>query len=228
MPRLKPTLAIGILLLAASPQNRAAIVYKDLPDQTANNSVFYFSFDTISSTNFTFSFSKGLDPVTYLQFGEDTSSDSPASYQNTYIGATFNSALLSSDTFSVNFEGTPIILHGLERLTAGEPVGSTASFQADYSYLRYSYPGIADGSYADWQTPLPKTGYFGYRITSGGQFYYGWGELTYGTTGLTLSRIALQTTPNTTILAGAVPEPSALTASLLALGIGMAGIRRRR
>lgn len=87
-----------------------------------------------------------------------------------------------------------------------------------------------DGDSSEW--PLYSVGYLGIRIAdenSPGSWRYGWmriespgGPALYG---YVITDYAYETTPNTPIMAGAVPAPGA--AAVLALG-GLVAARRRR
>jgi hypothetical protein len=76
------------------------------------------------------------------------------------------------------------------------------------------------------------TGFFGFSFTSGGNTHYGYGQMTIGAPGVAGQRFRInyayyESTPNTPIVVGAVPEPSKI--ALLALGVlGLAALARRR
>lgn len=76
-------------------------------------------------------------------------------------------------------------------------------------------------------------GYLGFRITRGGNFYYGWIEIETNAAGqlfaeATVTRWALETTPNTPIMtpSAVVPEPSSL--ALLAAGASALAMTRKK
>lgn len=73
-----------------------------------------------------------------------------------------------------------------------------------------------------------QTGIMGITFIDAGNTYHGWVRMTRGNGGPgTLVDYAYNDTPNTAILAGAVPEPGSLT--MLALGaVGLTNWRRRR
>lgn len=71
---------------------------------------------------------------------------------------------------------------------------------------------------------------FGFRFTNepGGTLHYGWARIAIGSTitSRTLVEYAFESTPNTAIMAGAVPEPS--TYAMFAFGLlGLLAARRR-
>ena len=88
---------------------------------------------------------------------------------------------------------------------------------------------------SQWATPSPATGYLGIRFTGVNGTEYGWIQLSVaGNTNpnarqITLIGAGYQTTPNTAIAAGAVPEPSTMaTLGLAALGAAGLAVNRRR
>ena len=81
---------------------------------------------------------------------------------------------------------------------------------------------------------MGDTGFFGFKFTSGGNTYYGWGEIDIqglSTSPYTITRAYYNNTPFAPITVGdtgsAVPEPSACALALLAAG-GVAAYRGRR
>ena len=85
-----------------------------------------------------------------------------------------------------------------------------------------------------WVDPTRSDGYLGLRFTVGGNTFYGYASLSIigyadpnTPDAFILHSIAYDNTPNTAIVAGAVPEANSL--GLVALGgIGLAAYRQRR
>ena len=75
-----------------------------------------------------------------------------------------------------------------------------------------------------------ESAYMGFQFTApaDGQTHYGWVNVVISADGTqgTIHNWAWESTPNTAITTGATPEPAA--GSLLAIGLGTAGLRRRR
>jgi len=94
--------------------------------------------------------------------------------------------------------------------------------------------GTNDSLYAVSKTVLPSnTGYWGVRFSApGGGYNYGWVEVGYTATGMTFGQAAVETTVNTPIVAGAVPEIDPASAgsavSLVAGVLAMVEQRRRK
>ena len=115
-----------------------------------------------------------------------------------------------------------------DKLSAGETIGSTTPF---------SNPGenktlFDEGTPANYDWSVGARGYLGLRFDLDGSTHYGWAEISINPLAgnsfdHTLYGYAYESTADTSILAGAVPEPS--TAMLLVAGAaGAATIRRRR
>lgn len=107
-------------------------------------------------------------------------------------------------------------------LPAGTTIGPASSF--------LSVPNIGGG----YQAPdfVGTTGYFGFRFVNeaGGSTHYGWALLSGGNDGgfpASILAYAFESTPNTAIAAGVVPEPG--TYALMVAGLaGVAGFAARR
>ncbi len=125
------------------------------------------------------------------------------------------------------------------RLAAGANIGATAAFLTLSAGTTFgARASLASGTgfpNSQWATPSPSTGYLGIRFAGVNGTEYAWLHLTIagntnpGARQITLIDAAYQTTPNTAIAAGAVPEPSTKAAlGLAALGaVGLAANRRR-
>lgn len=120
-----------------------------------------------------------------------------------------------------------------DRLAPNKGVGSSAAFiplagnAIGTMAFRSGYPN------SNWATAAGNSGYLGLRFKISGNSHYGWLRLTVALNSapqpraITVHEWGYETTPNTMILTGAVPEPGGL--GLLALGgVGVALHRRRR
>jgi hypothetical protein len=152
----------------------------------------------------------------------------------------------SGRTFSVNASSTSAIIGQqpfgdfpddiwVVPLSAGQEIGSDAA-----SFNWFDNGLLASSTASDTQGGPPLTaGYFagvesaymGFNFQQGGQTYYGWIQLgspyAFGTGGQGwIYDYAYETTPNTSIFAGAVPEPS--TMSLCILGTSLIFLLRKK
>lgn len=124
------------------------------------------------------------------------------------------------------------------RLQAGATIGPAATFQTLTAAGFPSSNGFfTQGSgYAgmQWVDATQSDGYLGLRFTAGGNTFYAYASLSIigfadpnNPDAFILHSIAYDNTPNTPIVAGAVPEANSL--GLVALGgIGLAAYRQRR
>ncbi len=117
------------------------------------------------------------------------------------------------------------------RLANGAPIGPAGSFFVSGSGNFMTLAASPEATYprGKWDgAAIGTPGFVGLRIGTPGNYRYGWVEVTVGADmHLTLGRFAIETTPNTAINAGAVPEVNSL--ALLAFGgTGLALHRRRR
>lgn len=123
------------------------------------------------------------------------------------------------------------------RLTAGANIGAGAAF---LTLTGTGFPGRASLAsntgfpLSQWATPSPSVGYIGIRFTgvNGTEYAYLHLSIASNTAAvprqITLLDGAYQSTPNTAIAAGAVPEPSTTCLGLVALGAaGLVAHRRR-
>ncbi|MEO5720789.1 MAG: PEP-CTERM sorting domain-containing protein [Chthoniobacterales bacterium] len=91
------------------------------------------------------------------------------------------------------------------------------------------YGGFAAGPNANGAVAPGTTAYVGFRFNAADGTHYGWIQLSVGPGSIDFVSAAYQSTPNTAIAAGAIPEPGTL--GLLALGaVGILGaaVKRRR
>ncbi len=106
----------------------------------------------------------------------------------------------------------------VDKLDAGSTIGSSSTW--------YYTDKLADNGNGPWAGGAASK-YVGLNIRTGNDTNYGWAELSYDAGGtMTLHGFAYETTANTSIEAGAVPEPS--TVALLALGLGAGALALRR
>lgn len=119
-------------------------------------------------------------------------------------------------------------------LAAGQIIGPDAagyvwiSDPAGGSLLTATYDGGAGGQESVGLFTGGESAYLGLQFQQNGQTYYGWARIETSVGGISLAWLydyAYQTSPNTPILAGAVPEPS--TWALFGLGLASWFCRRK-
>jgi hypothetical protein len=110
------------------------------------------------------------------------------------------------------------------RFGAGENIDASARWNGSASPF-FSKPNYAGTFNAG------DRGYVGLRIPNGGGYNYGWADISHNVgDSLTLHSFAMETTVDTAIQAGAVPEPAetAFAAALAAGSVAAFRARRRR
>jgi hypothetical protein len=194
------SVAGGTALAGGASQAEAAIVSGEF--QTNGSSQVS---NTTTPPNESYSFDFNGDTVNDFKVSSDYSKSKPGAPEDktkyyTYKGDVVEA--IGPDSAIANSFFSP-----------GEEIGTSASFNT---------AGNLSATY-DNGNPSP---YFGIRFGATAPYNYGWIQLREGTEpgAWDLVAYAYETTPDTPIAAGAVPEPASL--SLLALGAAGAMLRR--
>ena len=214
----------GAVSLAGATQAYGAVVAADPPAMTA------IAADTLSPVDGT---SWDVDGDGTLDFFLGAQAFSKGAFDSSKSGAftgVFGDYSLSQ---VVGYSGSsPSSFGGTDffgaNLSAGTSVGPTSAF--GYKPYYYSTLGIKYGrkTYGQFAAKGGTTGFVGFEFTEADGTHYGYGEFTSILQG-TGSKITAtliydggyyETTPNTPIVIGAVPEPG----SLAALAFGLAGV----
>lgn len=206
---------------AAASSAGASIIYFDIPDLTTptnNPTLVYFT------------------PSTGLAALAPQANSAP--YQFVLVGGTqfglFN-GVRPNAAFGVSPNSAVTLRSGangdVARLTLGGAIGGAGVFAGPAGTLAsagFSYNGNFV-RYGNWNVGLPNSGFIGFRFGTEGNFNYGWAEVTINANySITLRSFAYENTPNTGIIAGAIPEPATSAALLLGLGAGGLGVYRSR
>ena len=147
-------------------------------------------------------------------------------------------ALLNEDNGGRFVAGYSVRYDGFARLASGFLVGPSMAgfrfFTSAQTGITVTYQGGIGSDLGPQGWNFADTGFFGFKFTSGGNTYYGWGEIHIqglSTSPYTITRAYYNNTPFAPITVGdtgsAVPEPSACALALLAAG-GVAAYRGRR
>jgi hypothetical protein len=206
--------------LAMAPAADAAIIYSgsfgftNIPIYTSS-SVFIDVNGMVSGSN---AF-PGADLVLFNSMSSTTSGSSTIYFYTTLGFSGLNASMIRGGS-------------GIARLGSGVPVSSGTSFVPASSlgwYFRSRTSGGTNSSYSGGPWGSGGTGFVGFRFENNSNTYFGWARLDINPGDLDgeVLDFAYESSPNTAITTGAVPEPSSL--SLLALGtVGLAALRRRR
>lgn len=167
----------------------------------------------------------------------DVDSDGTADFQLAY-STTSSLAFLSERNGGRIVAPNSVGSDGFAKLASGFVV---ESLMAGFKFFTNAQGGITvtsdqgiGGDLGPQGWSMGDTGFFGFKFTSGGNTYYGWGEIHIqglSTSPYTITRAYYNSTPFAPITVGdtgsAVPEPSACALALLAAG-GVAAYRGRR
>lgn len=156
--------------------------------------------------------------------------------------ATANTPLIYFNYVSGTFSTTPlngVSVYGLVSTGKGSFLSRSVSTytSGQYQVAGNVTPGASIGAANSWfgggSLFSSNQGYWGVRFPAGGSNYnYGWVQVGYTPTGLTFGQAAVETTVNTPIAAGTVPEIDPASAgsavSLVAGVLAMVEQRRRK
>ncbi|WOO43463.1 hypothetical protein [Rubellicoccus peritrichatus] len=113
----------------------------------------------------------------------------------------------------------------IDKLSSGNLIGPGGNFDFGSNYLRVSFNGtMGYGNFTG-------RGFGGFQFeATGGAIHYAWADMTVAANGssIIIHGWAYEDTPNTTIAAGAIPEPAEVGMGLGLLALGAAGLRRWR
>ncbi|ADE53084.1 hypothetical protein [Coraliomargarita akajimensis] len=116
-------------------------------------------------------------------------------------------------------------INWVQQLSSGALIGPAGNFDFGSNYLRVSFNGtLGYGNFTG-------RGFAGFQFeATGGTTHYAWADLEVAADGssITVHGWAYETTANTAIQAGAVPEPAHAAGALGLLAMGAAGLRRFR
>lgn len=191
--------AAGLGAFACGETADAAISYTDVSDivvDAANPTGGYFDMDGDTVPDFRIRFQSGYAPAAIR-------------FQGAYASADLTNTAKGSTYYVRSFE-------------SGDLIGPGAS--------EANVPGIVSSNATNFGNPIDPQ-YAGIRLDIGGSTHFGWvrikTEYVGGASTLTgtIFDWAYETTPDTAIAAGAIPEPTSL--ALLAAGAGALALRRR-
>jgi hypothetical protein len=194
--------ALGSLLVLAGTVGRAQIIYHSFggPLTVGAGQSVYFNVITGGASGSTPGMNFGIDMA---------ATDTPEFLYNV---ASSGSSIARTGSFGQHLNANDVIDAALTYFNSG------------------SFAALNSGGSNDTNWPSGTTGYVGLRLDAGGgNFYYGWAQVTYNVGSFSLIDVAYQSTPNTSILAGAtaIPEPAPLAALCGVVAMG-AALRWRR
>jgi hypothetical protein len=199
--RLKSYSSLAVIAAAAAPGAQAAVTVTDV------NLIFDFATDVSLTASFNTNF--------LIEFA---SAGGPGSPSDRYFwGANGNLEFINRSSGG----NDPV------KVAGGVTIGPTSLAGGSAWYGAESPRGTSNDLQAsDGEFNPGDQGYLAIRFDDGGDFYYGWVDLTRANVGiLTLYRWALEDVANVAVVTP-VPEPTVPALSLLALGA--TGLRRRR
>jgi hypothetical protein len=197
------------LALAAIPSARAVIVFSDLGAgvTVTGSTKIYFDLDHsgngAGSAGFASNTSAGFTGTDFKLYFKSGNAAKP------YIASSNPSTgyvSINGSNFTTNFAANASL--------------SPSNWTNGFVYLNNN----ASGS-SPW--PSGTTGYLGFYVATGGDRNYGWAQVTYSGSSLTLTSFAYDTVLNEVLHAGQIPEPASTTA-LAALLAGSVALHRRR
>jgi hypothetical protein len=198
--RLKSYSSLAVIAAAAAPGAQAAVTVTDV------NLIFDFATDVSLTASFNTNF--------LIEFASSGGPGSPA--DRYFWGANGN-----LDFINRSSGNDPV------KVAGGVTIGPTSLAGGSVWYGAVSYQTSSNDLQAnDGEFNPGDQGYLAIRFEDGGDYYYGWVDLTMANDGImTVNRWALEDVANVAVVTP-IPEPTVPALSLLALGA--TGLRRRR
>ncbi len=167
-------------------------------------------------------------PVGSAPFFIDFDGDSAADFAIANKASGPGNLLISAASAGIVSTNSPFA----DALSLGTPISGSSPFKG-YTVMGGVVPGDPTQDFGPWADAQNQ--YLGVSFTAGDSLtHYAWVEVSFPSTGpnagtATVEGWAYETDPGVGINAGAVPEPSTLALSLLALGsVGVAALHRSR
>jgi hypothetical protein len=212
---LLPVLAV---LLSHAAMGQGTIVYVHAPLSNPNGDPNHLPWDSLG-TQVGPDFPIVINGQTVLTFSAPLVAGQPSSF---VVQPSSMSAVIGQQPF-VDFPDN-IWLVPLPTGTVIGPAAAGYNWFASSSLITSARDTVTSGYFTDLESA-----YLGFQFQQNSETYYGWARIGCPVSGLNAGWIydyAYVTTPNTPIMAGAVPEPS--TTMLIILAVSVMSLKRKQ